>query len=156
MPEVLIKGAFPPDQGKKMGKINIAHNGQDLRLVAWPDKIDQIRSMVGQMVDLEWEQESFQARDGRTVTSLKLKSIGASKGAAPAANVRPSAQAKEIFVTGVVGRAAGSGVIKSPGDILTWTANARVAWETVMEAEEVSVKTKPEPTREELDDLIPF
>lgn len=145
MNTVTIKQVMQPDPGKKMGKVIVEHNGQDIRLVAWPDKLSGLNP--GMVIDLAWEQESFQGKDGRTVTTNKLTNVGKATGQSRTgeSHAKPSAQAKEIFVTGVVGRAAGSGVIKTPDQIMAWTANARVAWETVMEAEEVKVNNKQKP-----------
>lgn len=157
MNTVTIKQVMQPEQGKKMGKVLVEHNGQDIRLVAWPDKLSGLNP--GMVIDLEWQQESFQGKDGRTVTTNKLTNVGKVTGQSRTgeSHAKPDAKAREMFVMGVVGRAMGSGKF-SEADIFKLTANARSSWETIMEAEEVNVAAKPKPERvdPDLDDSIPF
>lgn len=157
MNTVTIKQVMQPDPGKKMGKVIVEHNGQDIRLVAWPDKLSGLTP--GMIIDLAWEQESFQGKDGRTVTTNKLTNVGKATGQSRSFEIhtKSDAKAREMFVMGVVGRAMGSGKF-SEADIFKLTANARSSWETIMEAEDVNVaaKAKPERVDPELDDQIPF
>lgn len=144
MNTVTIKQVLQPAQGKKMGKLCVEHNGQDVWLVCWPDKLAGLSQ--GMVIDIEWQQESFQGRDGKTVSTNKLTNIGKVTGqSAPRSgetHAKPDAKAREMFVMGVVGRAMGSGKFAAK-DIAALTANAKMAWDEFYLAD-TTVTNKPE------------
>lgn len=141
MNTVTIKQVMQPGQGKKMGKLCVEHNGQDVWLVCWPDKLAGLNP--GMIVDLDWQQESFQGKDGRTVTTNKLTNVGKATGQSrpSESHAKPDAKAREMFVMGVVGRAMGSGKFAAK-DIAALTANAKMAWDDFYLAE-TTVTNKP-------------
>jgi len=130
-----------PKPGKKMGSIKT----QELGYVGvWPDKLDLFQQ--GRRYVIEYEVNG----EFKKFVRIKAEEPAPSGGTSGASR---SSQAKEIFVTGVIGRyLQGAGTWPTGNTLALMVAEARDAWETAMEG-----KSSPkEETEDKLDDEIPF
>jgi len=130
-----------PKPGGKMGSIK--DPAGELWLVE-PGLLGSFR--VGAPIAVEWAPIKF--TDG----TERKKITGVVHGAAPQTNGRASAMGndagREIFITGVVGRAMGSGKFAA-ADIKELVTNAILGWGLV-------TAPKKAPPEAGLDDAIPF
>ena len=140
-----------PKPGKKWG--NIKSDSGEVYFAAW-EKIRNVGS--GNNVEGDYQDKSF--LDGKAYKYLdSVRILGSISNSVVQANGNPapyagggSVQSMHIFVTGVVGRAMGSGKFAA-SDMVELTKNAMTAW-SVLSAPEV---TRPATTKD-LDDEIPF
>lgn len=133
-----------PKAGKKFGSI------KDQAGVFWLVEPGLLGSFSpGTATIVEWKAEKFQdGTDVKKITGIVHGANGATP--TPAAH---SNQGREIFITGVVGRAMGSGKF-AIGDIPGLTGQAAASWDAMMENKKVPA---PRPQAETgLDDSVPF
>lgn len=115
-----------PKPGGKMGNIK----GADGTVIfMWPDKLSNFQAGQTYQVEIEVDQTD-------RGTFRKLSKVLSQRTPQQAPNGETStSHAKEIFVTGVVGRAMGSGKF-GPTDIGILTAAAKAAYEEAFEGKQ--------------------
>lgn len=146
--QTTLRYVNPPKDGKKMGSV-VAEDGT--RYFAYPDQYGGVSP--GDVVNLEPQPANFGGTDVMTVKKgTRVERIG-SGGSAPAPKVQ--SQAEEIFVTGVVGRAMGSGKFGA-GDILSLTTQAAAAYQAWKGGANPAAPVSAGGARDELDQEIPF
>ena len=133
-----------PKSGRKWG--NIKSDSDEVYFAEWA-KISNVGR--GNKVEIDYQDKSFP--DGKAYKYLdSVRILGSISNAVDQANGNLTPQSRHIFVTGVVGRAMGSGKFAA-SDMVELTENAMKAW-SVLSAPEV---TRPATTKD-LDDEIPF
>lgn len=146
--QTTLKYVNPPKDGKKMGSI-VAEDGT--RYFCYPDQYGGCSA--GDTVTFEPQQSKFGDSEVMTVAKgTKVVKVGGG-GSAPAPKVQ--SQAEEIFVTGIVGRAMGSGKFTT-GDILGLTISAVEAYHLWKSGANPMAPASAGGAQPELEDSIPF
>lgn len=115
---VTVKFVNQPKDGKKKGSIKTM-DGQTYGV--WADKLNQFQQ--GKTYELEYESEEWQ---GKTyLNAKKWKEVAGQTNATAASNVGSNDRA--MFITGVVGRAMGSGQFPAT-ELKLLTLAAADAW----------------------------
>lgn len=118
-----------PKPGGKMGNIN---DGQK-HIFMWPEKLNLFE--VGKSYQIEVEITPKAGEKPFVKFSKMLETVASEPAPQGETSSAPrNDTSKEIFVTGVVGRAMGSGQF-GLNDVKGLTAAAKGAWESVMEGE---------------------
>ena len=115
---VTVKFVNQPREGKKKGNIKTA-DGQQYGV--WADKLSQFQP--GKTYEIEYESEEWQGKTYHNVK--KFKEVAGQTNASAAANVGSNDRA--MFITGIVGRAMGSGQFPAT-EIKLLTLAAADAW----------------------------
>ena len=137
---VTIQYVNPPKEGRKMGSIKTEELGY---IGVWPDKLDLFQKGKRYVVEYEIKH----GNDGR-----EFKNFVRIKSEEPQAK-ESDTKAKDIFVTGVVGRyLQGAGTWPEGNTLALMVAQAREAWEVGMEQK----APKKEETEDFLQDSVPF
>ena len=139
-----------PKPGKKMGSI------KDQAGILWLCDPGLLTSFSpGRPATVEAETVKF--NDGtvmQKITGIVHGAEPATNGAAHHGNERQPNAGREIFITGIVGRAMGSGQF-AIADITALTAAAAAAWDTVVVSNDKPTIDKPRADAT-LNDDIPF
>lgn len=142
---ITIKYVNQPKEGKSFGSVKDS-TGQ-----MWgvhQSKLNDLKP--GQTVDVTYTSKDYQGKEYRNISAFTVKAAAAPPaGGAP----RGASTDEQIFITGVVGRALGSGKFDAE-DVSKLTVAAYKAWGALQAMRKLEAETPP--GHPPLDDEIPF